>query len=127
MSLNKLLISVLFAACTSSAASSIDCPRTLSVNGAIRPLEGASMFEGRPENLVDLMPDLQNSEWDIALNQKHARQRGESMYLVCRYQGIKDTVTLEVPGGSTLCKVEGTSKGLAAWCKPPLRRTTKTN
>jgi hypothetical protein len=127
MLLNKVLLLALLASCAAgvSFAGPISCPDSIVAQASTAPLEGASVFEGKPENQVDLIPDLQNSEWDIALNQKHARQRGESMFLVCRYERTKNTVTLEIPRDSTLCKVEGTTKGLAAWCNSPVRRTTK--
>jgi len=97
----------------------IACPPQHSAEGKTRSLVGTSVFEGVPQNLVGLMPDLESSEWDIAMNQRAAKRRGESMYLVCRYQGLADTATLQIPDGATSCKVEGAAVGLAAGCRRP--------
>ena len=101
------------------AAPRIDCPQLHSADGKTRSLAGASVFEGTPQSLVDLVPDLNTSEWDISMNQRSARSSGESMYLVCRYQGLAATVTLQIPGGATSCKVTGAPTGMAAACKRP--------
>lgn len=103
-------------------ARDIKCPATYTKNGKLAHLDSASVFEGKPENLVDLMPDLQMSEWDISPNQNYVRERGEHMYLVCRYKGIKETIDLEIPAEATFCKVEETRTGTAAWCKASPRR-----
>lgn len=101
------------------AAPGISCPPQYKVDGKDHSLAGASVFEGPPQNLVDLMPDLETSEWDISMNQRAAKSRGESMYLVCHYQGLAATVPLQVPDGATACKVEGSATGFAAGCKAP--------
>lgn len=122
MSLNRSLACItLMAAGSACSAPQIVCPPKYPGQSKPAGLAGASVFEGVHEKQVDLMPDLENSEWDVSLNQKSARERGESMYLVCRYEGIGSTVTLKIPGGATFCKVEGTSSGLAAWCRQPAR------
>jgi hypothetical protein len=79
-------------------------------------LENASVFDGPPEKLFDLMPDLETATWDIATDQETARQRGESMYLVCRYKGIDATVTLKIQPDATFCKVSGTKNRTRAYC-----------
>jgi hypothetical protein len=70
-------------------------------------LESASVFDGRPEKLVELMPDFATLEWDLSAGQENARARGESIYLVCKYKGTKSTVTLKLAYEATLCKAEG--------------------
>lgn len=121
MSLTKSFGGALLAAFALSACAAprVACPPQHSADGKTRALAGASVFEGPPQHLVDLMPDLDTSEWDIAMNQREAKGRGESMYLVCRYEGLAATVTLPVPDGATFCKVEGTATGFSAGCTRP--------
>jgi hypothetical protein len=127
MSLNKLAqFAVAVSYVTSAAAAGVKCPAVYHANKIHAPLEIASVFEGKPVKLVELMPDLDTTEWDISLSQMYVRQRGESMYLVCRYRGTKETVDLRIPGDATLCKVEGTlDGGTAAWCETSARRRPK--
>ena len=74
------------------------------------------MFDGAPDNLVDLMPDLATLEWDLSTGKKYALAREDAMYLVCRYKGIKATITLKIPHQATLCKVEGRRNRTSIWC-----------
>lgn len=90
-------------------------------------LETASVFDGPPRNLVDLMPDLATSEWDLSMGQEHARARGDSMYLVCRYKRIKATVTLKIPYEATICKVEGGKKRTYVSCSAPHKNAGTTS
>jgi hypothetical protein len=127
MSLNSLVLLAALTSCNAawSATAKVSCPLTTTANGKPAPLDGISVFEGPPEKLVDLMPDLDTSEWDISMNQKYAARRGESMYLVCRYADVAATVTLKIPEGATFCKAEGTKNGTQAWCRPPVSKTKK--
>jgi hypothetical protein len=70
-------------------------------------LESASVFDGPPEKLVELMPDFATLEWDLAAGQESARARGESIYLVCKYKGAKSTVKIKLAHEAALCKAEG--------------------
>jgi hypothetical protein len=79
-------------------------------------LESASAYDGAPENKTELMPNFANLEWDLSMAQQRARERGDSIYLVCKYQGIKSTVTLELPPAATLCKMEGLKDRIHIWC-----------
>lgn len=129
MSLNKnsLIVFLIAAATRGAHGSQINCPETLTVKEKGAPLEAASVFEGKPAKLTDLMPDLESYEWDITPNQKYVSERGDSMYLVCRYKGVKKTVDLRIPVDATFCKVEQTANGTAAWCKTPQNSASNNN
>jgi hypothetical protein len=122
MGLNTTLLSsavlalAMFVAEAAGAATLIQCPRVHSEGSKTAPLADADVFDGPPEELASLIPDLDTSEWDLDGYQEDAQDRGEPMYLVCRYAGIKATVTIEIPRTATFCKVEGTRHGTAAVC-----------
>jgi hypothetical protein len=119
MSLSRqivLAIAALLSSSTALAGARVDCPSTQLVDGKARELERISVFDGPPEKLADLMPDPSISQWDISLEQRDAKARGESLFLVCRYARTNRVVTLPIPGDADLCKLEGTKKGLAGWC-----------
>lgn len=85
------------------------------------------MFDGPPQDLIDLMPDLATSEWDMSMGQQHARARGDSMYLVCKYKRIKGTVTLKIPYEATICKVEVIKKRTYVSCSAPHKNADTTS
>jgi hypothetical protein len=72
------------------------------------------------------MPDLETSTWDLAMGQENAKERGESMYLVCRYKGTKSTVTMKIAPEATFCKVSGIRKAIYAYCGSPLTNAPAT-
>jgi hypothetical protein len=129
MSLNRcLFLVVALYALNAAAATDIHCPAALTSQGKSRPLLSASVFSGPPEELAELMPDVDTSEWDIAQDQMAAKRRSQSMFLVCRYEHSKATIQLRIPSYATLCKVEGTADGkTAAWCKAASRESLKSN
>ncbi len=121
MSSSSLLVSCVLCASSlaSEAAVVMSCPETYRDGQKVGSLVDASVFDGAPTNLAELMPDLETSEWDISMNQAYAEQHGESVYLVCRYKGIKKTVQLKIPYAATRCVVKGAKGGgTYAGCSP---------
>lgn len=114
MSSSKYLMAFALAStCISAcAAPSISCPATIKDNLHAYPLADASLFDGPPGNLADLMPDTDKEmAWTLPLYQKGARDRGESLYFVCHYAKTQKTVTLQVPKIAKKCSVYGNDKG----------------
>lgn len=122
-----VIVLVAWLTAAASHGSQIRCPDTVDVKGKKAPLDAGSVFEGKPAQLTDLMPDLQTYEWDITPNQRYVTARGDAMYLVCRYKGVKKTLDLKIPADATFCKVEQTDRGTAAWCKTPERADSDNN
>jgi hypothetical protein len=79
-------------------------------------LDGAGVFDGPPEKKVELIPNFANLEWDLAAVQENARARGEAIYLVCKYKGVKQTVTIKLAYEATLCKAEGIKNRMVVAC-----------
>lgn len=79
-------------------------------------LDGAGIFDGPPDKKVELLPDFANLEWDLAAGQEGARARGEAIYLVCKYKGVKQTVTIKLAYEATLCKAEGVKNRMVVAC-----------
>lgn len=69
-------------------------------------LDNASLFDGPPDQMTDLIPvsDKTADRWDLA---------GVDPYLVCRYKGTSEVVTLHAKGAKTC---EATSNPFAAHC-----------
>lgn len=108
MSLSKFVfaLSCICAASLVHAASTLNCPATLKDGQRVRTLNNASLFEGSPEQLGDLMPDTNDETvWTLPLYQESAQQRGAALYMVCRYAKTKKTVTLQVPQTAKTCSV----------------------
>lgn len=88
-------------------------------------LESASVFDGPPEKLVELMPDFATLEWDLSAGQKSARAHGQSIYLVCKYKGTKSTVKIKLAYEAVLCKAEGKkNRTVISCCAAPKNGTT---
>jgi hypothetical protein len=130
MSLNRasLCLIAAFLSLDTALASEIHCPSIQRIQGKSQPLDSASVFSGPPEELAELMPDLETSEWDLARDQQAAKERSQSLYFVCRYKNSKRTVSLPIPRDAALCKVEGMVSGAtAAWCKSGASQSVKSN
>lgn len=89
-------------------------------------LDSASMFDGPPAKRVDLMPDFATLEWDLSAPQERARAQEDALYLVCKYKGIKATVTLKLPYDATLCKAEGIRNRMVVSCSAASKSTDAT-
>lgn len=118
MSLSRLVVGIaLFAPLVAAiAAPPAGCPQRHSDGKKTGHLDNASVFDGLPEGLIDLMPDLENATWDLAMAQVSVKERGESMYLVCRYKGIDATVTVKIASDATFCKISGIKEHTRAYC-----------
>ncbi|HZV66119.1 MAG TPA: STY0301 family protein, partial [Telluria sp.] len=64
------------------------CPQTHREGSKVGRLADADVFQGPPEKRASMIPDLETSEWTLAGYQENSKNRGESLYLVCRYKGI---------------------------------------
>lgn len=104
------------------AGNEITCPNQLADGGRTALLDSADVYEGAPENLASLMPDLDKWEWRLEVEQDNARRSGVPLYLVCRYKGTKATVQLKIPYAATICRVKGVKNGTYAGCRPARRR-----
>jgi hypothetical protein len=102
--------------CAAHAAALVDCPRVYTDGKKTGNLAGADLYQGPPENKASMIPDLDTWTWELRGYQQNSEERGESLFLVCHYKGIKATVSIEVPRDATFCKVEGTKHGTAAFC-----------
>jgi hypothetical protein len=118
MSLSRLLVGIALIAplVAAIAAAPASCPQRHSDGKKTGNLDNASVFDGPPEGLIDLMPDLENATWDIAMAQVRVKDRGESMYLVCLYKGIDTTVTLKISPDATFCRISGIKERTRAYC-----------
>lgn len=90
-------------------------------------LESASVFDGPPEKLVELMPDFATLQWDLSAGQEGARARGESIYLVCKYKGTKSTVKIKLAYEAALCKAEGIKNRTVISCSVAPKDGTTTS
>ncbi|MGZ5199694.1 MAG: STY0301 family protein [Telluria sp.] len=116
-SLSKALAVVLLTlACSAHAKPLVICPSVNADGTKTGALADADVYQGPPENKASMMPDLETSVWELRGYQQNSEERGESLYLVCRYAGIKATVSIEVPREATFCKIEGVKHGIAAFC-----------
>lgn len=103
--------------CGSTLAAGVQCPATLQDGGKPHALTNASLFEGPPEQLADLMPDSDNAiRWALPDYQQSARARGTALYLVCRYAKTRQTTTLQVPPDAKSCAVTGGRRKTVAGC-----------
>lgn len=129
MSLNWLVLATALVgtAHAALAAPLTECPPQHRDGKQTGLLESASVFDGPPQNLADLIPNLATLVWDLSTSQEQARARGDSMYLVCKYQRIKGTVTLKIPYEATSCKVEGIKGRTYIWCGAPHKHAGTTS
>lgn len=90
------LLALTVALCT--AAGHFECPPALPQDASHR-LVNASLFDGPPEQLADLVPERAASvdRWDLD---------GVDPYLVCRYGATARTIVLR-PRGARLCEAGG--------------------
>jgi hypothetical protein len=106
-------IALLAPMCAALSAPLAACPQQRQGGHA---LDSASVFNGPPDKQVELLPNFANLEWDLAAIQEDARTRGESVYLVCKYKGVKSTVTIKLTNEATLCKAEGIKNRMVVSC-----------
>ncbi|WP_312688495.1 STY0301 family protein [Kosakonia sp.] len=99
-----LLASAISLFSTAVYAEKITCPEVLKDSGKIYRMNMVSVFEGKPEKLVDLMPDTDdNMIWTLKQSQQNVKAQHTAMYLVCRYKGTDKTATLKIPASAKQC------------------------
>ncbi|WP_410451495.1 STY0301 family protein [Paraburkholderia sp. 31.1] len=96
---NKTLFLAVFLMATSVACASptqvrFKCPSVLSAGAQHHVLDNASLFDGPPEQKVDLIPvsGKTSDQWDLT---------GVDPYLVCRYHDTKSTLVIHAVGART--------------------------
>lgn len=100
-----VLITLGMVATTATAAT---CPESLGVAGAGPLLVNASVYDGQPGEMAQLVPSTDDDldRWDVRL---------KDPYLVCRFQGTLQVVSLHAVG-ATSC--EAGLKPFRASCQP---------
>jgi hypothetical protein len=121
-----LVIALLGPAGAVLAAPLAACPSQHREGKLSGQLDGASMFDGPPAKRVDLMPDFATLEWDLSAPQKRARAQKDALYLVCKYKGLKATVTVKLPYDATFCKAEGVKNSMVVSCSAASKSTDAT-
>jgi hypothetical protein len=91
---------------SSAHAASWICPQTLSPGRVTHTLDNASLFDGPPADLADLIPVPAGAydEWNL---------QSVDPFLVCRYKGTVKTITIHANGASR-CVAGG--KSFQAYC-----------
>jgi hypothetical protein len=94
MSLIKFAFLIALILTGTAKADEVKCPPFQGKNS----LSGAIVFDGPPEEMADLIPDESkgsdnhaNSSWQVA----YIYESGRNVYLVCKYTGTKDTITIK--------------------------------
>lgn len=102
MSLNKLALAVLCLSLAASCASGapVSCPPSLPSGATQHALNNASLFDGPPAEMADLVPDESGAmdKWDLD---------AVDPYLVCRYAGTAQIITFHATGAKD-CEAGGT-------------------
>ena len=75
-----------------------------------------SVFDGPPEEQADLVPDLSRGRtvvayavWEVG----HVFDEGRNVFLVCRYGGSEDTITVKVETKVDHCFYRSVARGAA--------------
>ncbi|NPD66652.1 hypothetical protein HN018_21580 [Lichenicola cladoniae] len=99
------LLFLAIVACTGAAPA--NCPSSLIEAGSDHTLVNASLYDGPPDQMADLIPVPAGSvdRWSLD---------GVDPFLVCKFQGIMKVVTLHVVGAK-VC--EAGQKPFQAYCK----------
>ena len=108
MSRNSLLWPLLcLGAVACAGAAPATCPSSLSDGGTRHALDNASLYDGPPDQMADLVPVSAGDmdRWNLD---------GVDPYLVCKYSGTTKVVTFHAVGAK-LC--EGGGKPLRAYCR----------
>ncbi len=87
-----------------AAPPTASCPAYISEDGNTHSLSDASVFDGPPSEMADLVPT--DAGWDLTSYKSSPRP----LYLVCKYQHSTTTRALEIPKGLAACTI-GTQAG----------------
>jgi hypothetical protein len=107
---NKIPFAIVMVALTASACAEtphrFECPATLTDGQQSHALNNASLFDGPPEQLADLVPVSGKTadKWNLT---------GVDPYLVCRYQGTDKVTTFHAKGAKDC---EATTNPFKAYC-----------
>ena len=99
---------IALSALSCAAAGPAPCPSTLTDPAGRHALVKVSLYDGPPNRMADQIPvpDGHGARWDI--------DRRMDPYLVCSFEGTKQTVTLH-ESGAKICKA--TDHPTRAWCQ----------
>lgn len=121
ISLNKtVLLSTVLLFSATAMAEKISCPASLQINNKPHRLNDVSLFSGPPEERGELIPDTEDDTvWTIRGYPFYDRTGELPFYLVCKYKGTKETVTLKVPDSAKKCSawLEGGINHFFAACE----------
>jgi hypothetical protein len=109
MSSNSLAVpflAVAVVACTAAAPVPMACPPTITDANGTHALNNASLYDGPPDQMADLVPDRTGAvdRWSLD---------GVDPYLVCKFQETTKVVTLHAVGAK-VC--EAGKKPFQAYC-----------
>lgn len=110
MSCSKILALIVWGGFSVSACASpshsFQCPANITVGPDRHQLYSASVFNGPPSEMADLIPDFgkKAARWDLDYIDP---------YLVCKYKGTEKVITLHVTGAKRCIAVR---RPFAAYC-----------
>jgi hypothetical protein len=100
------VIGMALAACSATAAP-VNCPAFTQVGAVKHALNNASLYDGPPEQMADLIPDVTGNmdKWDLD---------SVDPYLVCKYLGTTKVLTFHA-SHAQICEAGGTP--FQAYCR----------
>lgn len=118
MLLNKTSILIALMLADTALADEVKCPPLQGKS----PLSVATVYDGPPEEMADLIPDESkgsgdhaNASWEVG----YIYDAGRNVYLVCKYTGLKDTVTVNAKKKVQTCiyRTHSSKKPAEMFCK----------
>ena len=108
LNLWALAFAMTVTATASASTGAVTCPQSVVIDGAGHGLVNASIYDGFPGDLAQLVPSPAGAldRWDV---------RFKDTYLVCKFQGTFRVVALHAIG-ATSC--EAGMKPFRASCRP---------
>ncbi len=102
-----LLASVMALIACSAAAAPVNCPAFIQAGAVKDELSNASLYDGPPDEMADLIPDESGAMdiWNLD---------SVDPYLVCKYIGAAKIVTFHATG-TKICEAGG--KPFQAFCR----------
>lgn len=101
INVRALALALLSVLAAGAAHAGVDCPATLGKNRLART-GFASVYQGDPSSMADLAPDRQaatptgTNVWNFT--------NSAGLVLVCRYEGTRETVRVDLPAGLRACR-----------------------
>lgn len=87
---------------TGAARAAVECPRSLQGRD-LRLVDGGSLYLGNPADGMLQAPDRSERGTTGPINIWTFRS-AQGMHLVCRYEGIRETMTLPLPAATRTCR-----------------------